>query len=117
LLYIQITNIVSAYFFVNYSFIYFCCVLANNFCIGATFVLLPASIAKVFGTKYGTTVYSFVLSGSLASSCINIINAKYILVNYGFGISFFECFISELLCLILVSNFDEDLDIENVFYF
>ena len=79
-------------------------------------MLLPASIAKVFGTKYATTVYSFVLSGSLASSCINILNAKYMLVNYGFANSFFECFLSELLCLLLVFNFDETLDIENVFY-
>jgi MFS family permease len=102
LLCIQICNIICAYYFVCFTPIYFCSVLANNFCIGATFVTIPTSIAKVFGTKYGTTVYTCVLFGSLASSFFNILNAKYFLLQQGFFFSFFECLIAQVVSFLLV---------------
>ena len=115
LLCIQICNIICAYYFVNQTQIYFCSVLANNFCIGATFITIPASIAKVFGTKYGTTVYTCVLTGSFASSFFNILNAKYLLLQQGFFFSFFECFIAQVFSFLFVYHFDETLDVHNVF--
>ena len=112
---LDFVNIIISYSCVSIAPIFFCCILLNNFCIGAMFICLPTSIATVFGTNYGTTVYSFVLTGSLMSSILNIFNAKFILMNFGFFASFIVCLLANILCFTLLYYFEEKLDVERIF--
>ena len=108
-------NIHLSYFFVTFTPIYFFCILLNSFCMGACFVCLPASVANVFGAKYGSSVYSFVILGSLASSTLNTLNAKYVLAPYGFDAGFSICYAVTLIGLVVLMNFEEKLDVDRVF--
>ena len=108
---LNLLNIQLSYFFVSVTPIYFFCILLNSFCMGACFVTLPASVANVFGAKYGSNVYSFVILGSLASSTLNSLNAKYVLAPYGFDAGFSICLAVTIIGLIILWNFEEKLDV------
>ena len=87
----------------------------NNFCLGAAFICLPASISKVFGARFGTSVYSFVLFGSLISSMLNVLNAKFVLAPYGFFYSYIICVAATIVAILILSQFKEKLDVKRVF--
>ena len=107
LLSLQLTNTVLAYVCVKITPIYFICVLVNFFCLGASFICMPAGCARVFGTKWGTSVYSMVLVGSLVASMLNIPNAKMIDISGSFFLSFFSTFLSTLLAIAVLYSFKE----------
>ena len=79
------------------------------------FICIPTSVGNVFGLKYGTTVYSCVLLGSMISSILNVLNAKFILINFGFGTSYFICFLATFAAGVILYNFEEKLDVDRVF--
>ena len=107
LLGMQITNCVLAYSCVKIMPIFFACILVNNACLGASFTCLTTGCARVFGTKWGASVYSSVLIGSLISSLLNILNAKLIDITGGFFVSFLTTFIATIVAIIILYFFQE----------
>ena len=115
LLTVQLANIIVSYNCVGSTPIYFGCILVNNACTGASFTCLPVSIGNVFGLKYGTTVYSIVLTGSLVSSLLNVLNAQLVLAPYGFFESYTIRLTATLVAFAILWQFEEKLDVERVF--
>ena len=111
----QILCVVLSYYFVKNTPIYFVCIMLNYLNTGASFVVMATSIAKVFGPKYGTTVLSFVLIGSLLSSALNLLSAKYIIDEDNFKLDYIICFIATFLAILIVLQFDEKLDEDRIF--
>ena len=107
LLMMQLSNVIIAFLCVKITPIFFICVLVNFFCLGASFICMPAGCAKVFGTKWGTSVYSLVLIGSLIASVLNIPNAKLIDVTGGYFVSFLTTLIATVAALGILSSFKE----------
>jgi MFS family permease len=111
LLFLQLTNTVISYFCVHIAPIYFFCVLLNNFCLGASFLCMTTVCARIFGSRWGASVYSVVLIGSLISSTLNIGNAQLIDLTGGFFISFLSTFLATLFCFAILYSFEEKLDV------
>ena len=91
------------------------CVLVNNFCIGASFLCISTVCAKIFGVRWGASVYSLVLIGSFISSLLNIANAKMIDLSGGFFVSYLTTLVATLVCLVLLFRFEDKLDVERIF--
>ena len=110
LLGLHVINILAGYFMVEITFIYFLVILSNYFVWNGVFICVLTSCGNVFGPHYGVTVYSFCCFGSLTSSFLNIINSKFILINFGFHVCYSISMVFTVGSMFILWRFEEKLD-------
>ena len=81
---------------------------------GCVYAGIPVAAVKIYGTKHGTEIYGYASSGVLISSFINVIFSVYLLDVLGIQILFYIGALFQLASLVILYNFTEELDVENL---
>jgi MFS transporter, OFA family, oxalate/formate antiporter len=93
---------------------YFICILTVFFCFAATYAVFPTPAVKTFGPKYGAQVYSMMVFGACFTSLTNYIIIKVLKHLIGFDGIFGIGSVFTVVAIILISCFDERLDVERL---
>ena len=114
LMIVQLINSVVCFWAAYVPSLFFICVLANYAVLGGLFAVFPVSVTKVFGLEHGPQIYVQILFGSFISSILNLITTKYVLPATNFVTLFYIGSITQILCLLTIWWFKEELDEERL---
>ena len=111
---VQLGNSLVCFWAAYVPAIYFICVMINYAVLGGLFAIFPVSVQNCFGLELGPQIYVQILFGSFTSSILNLITTKYLLPATNFVSLFYVGAITQVLTLILLYFFKEELDVERL---
>ena len=111
---IQLVNSLVCFWAAYNTPSYFFCVVVNYMASGAIFTCFPVGVTSTFGLEHGPTIYVQILFGGFVSAVLNLITTKYILPATSFCFLFYVGSIAQVLVLVLLFFFKEELDVDNL---
>ena len=88
--------------------------MLNYMCIGGIFAIFPVAVTNVFGLEKGPQIYVWIILGSFISSLINLFETTVLLHWLGFASLFYFGAVTQVVSLLLVWHYKEELDVERL---
>ena len=111
---IQLVNACVCFWAAYVPALYFICILVNYGCVAGIFTVFPSSVTNVFGLELGPQIYVHILCGGFISSILNLLTSKYLLPATNFVTMFYVGAIFQVVTLLFIWWFKEELDVENL---
>ena len=94
--------------------LYFICILVNYGAVAGVFTVFPVSVTNVYGLEQGPQIYVQILFGGFITAVLNLITSKWLLPVTNFIALFYVGALTQVVTLLLIYYFKEELDVENL---